>query len=314
MLMELTVEFMGLMALVPNVPGKEVNHPETMAVLALNGVHEYSDHSTSPHESLLAIDVVYLANVTVANPDRYVAVEGGARFAIFELTNTEVSFELHTPSSADITMEDEGPDSERPGSFLTRWMKRTWRDAAWLGDVNRAAGSGCYLKKEHLDTPSEGGLVSTVIRIEKGKAFVGRPNDRSLRRDVWDFSDTNSVSHTRALSDHFGVTMEASGITIAIKSSSGVRKVDLKGDNPRAAFGCLPRPGGEPPPAYESGKIEHFVAYHDLIFGNGTVPCTPRIPYLKGGRKSAAWLKKHRPAHALASSDCPPAMIRLERK
>jgi hypothetical protein len=156
-------------------------------------------------------------------------------------------------------------------------------------------------------------LVSTVIRIEKDEAFVGRPKDRSLRKDVWDFSDTNSVSHTRALSDHFGVRMEANQIAIVITSSSRTRSVVLKGDDPRAAFGSLPLPGGEPPPAYESGKIDHFLAYHDLIFGNGTVPCTPRIPYLRGGPRSAAWREKN-PAHALASSDCPPAMIRLDRR
>lgn len=314
MLMELTVEFMGLMALVPNVPGKDAKSPDTMAVLALKGVHAYSDHSTSEHESLLAIDVTHLASVKDAKPNRYVAIEGGARFAIFELANSEVSFKLDTPSSGPIKMEDERPDSERPGSFLTRWMKRTWKDAAWLGDVNRAAGDGCHLEPKHLEAPTEGGLVSTVIRIEKGEAFVGRPNDRGLRKDVWDFKEGSSVSHTRALSDHFGVTMTAAGVTIVIRSPSGTKYVVLKGNDARAAFGSLPRPGGEPPPAYPSGTIDHFVAYHDLVCTNGTIPCAKRIPHLKGVPKSAAWLKKHRPADALASSDCPPAMVRLERK
>jgi hypothetical protein len=302
MAFDLIAEFHGLMCLVPALDGKSAD------VVSLNG----QASGVGTHVTRLAVDAAAIAYESGdAEPSGHLGLPGGTRMAFWNLSHTEVSFSR--TSSPDLDIKDDFSEFVDPPNAPSDVTEpRLWQPARWLGCASMAASadgkSHRYVDPDFLNTHTDSSgtcnnPTDALVRLAKGVVAAGRPYSTILRTKVCAFSDEDdfSVSHTRALSDHFTATANYELIAvIGLKLFGGnTRYVHLQppdgGSQLRVAFSALPAPGhvhAAVPSTEAVGKIGHFRAYYSLLKD----PVHKRIPHVKEA--------------AISSTECPPALAR----
>jgi len=282
-----TAAFYGLLVLVPAAKNDSAD------VVAVNGTVA----GVEAHTPRLAIDaskIKYQAGDATA--DDYFVAPDGRRFAVWNISHTEVSF-LRTTAGFSVTdkIGDFKDDAEDPGN--------DWNDLHWLGNASRASADkeideGRFVDSDYLIPHAHLGTscaspTDALIRLTSGTISVPAPKSDELKMYSVKFSGDNANDYKRSLSDYFQIRIDFQDAPVlALKPFGGAahRIHFVDGVNPEVVFSSLP--SAKDKHAHEKKtEIDHFQAYYALL-------------------KDPLRRRKAEFGRGISSTECPPAVAR----